>query len=231
MKGIYCEKKVYNNKTIKHSHPYAQLVLSLCGTMEVEIGDTSYIADDSNLFLLPYNQDHTYKVTGKNQFLIMDIDCQLFNDELYGGIKCSLDGSWKAIRFLLLDEMRRGNADDAISKLYYYFMPKLLELNVPESVQFLRQHYNEHLKIDTLAGIENYSAKYYSEWFEKKMGCPPVDYIRRLRLERAKELLCSTNLSIIQIAYEVGYIYESSFTRLFTTYENVSPKKYRLLNG
>lgn len=231
MNGILCEKKVYSNNVVKHSHPFAQLVLPLSGTMEVEAGNSSYIANDSNLFLLPYDQYHTFKVSGKNQFLIMDIASKLFSEELYRGIKCSLDGSWKAVRFLLLDEMHRGNSEDAILKLYYYFIPKLLDLNVPDSVRYLRQHYNENVTIEDLAVIENYSEKYYSEWFRKKMGCSPVEYIRRLRLERAKELLCSTELSIIQIACEVGYTYESSFTRLFTMYENVSPRKYRLLNA
>ena len=54
-----------------------------------------------------------------------------------------------------------------------------------------------------------------------------AEYIQQKRIERAKELLSHTNLSIMQIACEIGYNYESSFTKVFKLRENVSPKAYR----
>lgn len=53
-------------------------------------------------------------------------------------------------------------------------------------------------------------------------------YINRLRIEKAKALLTSTNLSISDIAYECGYSNVSHFNRVFKTQQEVSPQEFRL---
>ena len=60
------------------------------------------------------------------------------------------------------------------------------------------------------------------------MMLSPVEYIQKLRIEQVKELLRDTDLSIMQIAYEVGYNHNSSLTRLFKLHENITPANYRI---
>ena len=235
MQGIFSEMKVYDNNMVTHSHPHAQLVFPLYGSMRFNIKGSDALVDESSIFLLPYARDHSFKVDGRNQFLILNIPSNMFEEKdwnLANGIKCSFDDKWKAIRFLLLDEMQNGStSSDALSKLFYYFIPNMVNQNIPQSVKYINEHYNENIDIETLAGIENYSATYYGEWFKKVTGQPPIEYIQQKRIERAKELLCNTNLSIMQIACEIGYNYESSFTNVFKMRENMSPKVYRELHS
>lgn len=231
MKGIICEKRVYNDRAVTHSHPYAQLVFPLCGSMNVRMNGGVYTADENSILLLPYGRDHFFHVDGRNQFLIMGIPSRMFEGKgmnFSEAIRCGFDQKWKAIRFLLLDEMQNSpDSPDAFSRLFYYFIPEMLRHDIPNSVQYINEHYQENIEIETLARIENYSATYYGEWFKKNMGQSPVEYIQFKRIERAKELLCGTNLSIMRIALEVGYNYESSFTNVFKFRENISPKAYR----
>lgn len=231
MKGIVCEKRVYDDRMITHSHPHAQLVFPLCGEMDVNMEHSEFIVDEKSVFLLPFNHEHSFKVDGKNQFLIMDIPSYMFEMkkmDLSDGIKCDFNEKWRAIRFLLLDEMRGGAASgDAVSRLFYYFIPEMVTKKTSPSIAYINSHYSRNIDIETLARIENYSVTYYGEWFKKEMGMSPVEFIQQKRIARAKELLQGTGLSIMQIACEVGYDYESSFTKVFKLREKVSPKVYR----
>lgn len=234
MNDIVCEKKAYNDKIITHSHDYAQLVIPLDGEMNVGLEHHCFTVGVDSIYLLPFGVEHSFCCHGRNQFLITNIPSYLLGlgkYKLCNGIKYELDERWKAIRFLLLDEFEHGTGSkDAISKLCYYFVPDMLNGKIPESVTYIREHYNENISVETLARIENYSIAYYSEWFKKSMGKLPMVYLHELRIERAKELLRSTNLNIMQVSREVGYTYESSFTKRFTIAEKISPKAYRIKN-
>lgn len=230
MNSIICEKRIYNDKLITHSHPYAQLVLPIRGTMNIETQRKNLILDEQHLFFLPIDNMHSFKSQGPNEFLVLDIPNYMFSnedmDKLEEGVKCTLDEKWKAIRFLILNELS-GSNNEAISKLFHYFIPFILREHMPSSVKYIHEHFNENIDLQVLANIENYSIAYYSEWFKKNMMLSPVEYIQKLRIDRVKELLRDTDLSIMQIAYEVGYNHNSSLTRLFKLHENITPAGYR----
>jgi AraC-like DNA-binding protein len=232
MRGIICEKRVYTGNVVTHSHPYAQLVFPLLGAMYLNMENRNITVSEENIFLLPYDHRHSFKTDMQNQFLVLDIPSFMFEEKNLGlseGITCTLNEKWQAIRFLLLDELRAGTVGETLSKLFYYFIPYMIQKQMPESLHYIHEHYNEDIDIETLAGIENYSVTYYREWFRKETGQSLMEYIRKRRIERAKELLISTNLNIMQIACEIGYSYESSFTKVFKIQENISPKAFRLL--
>jgi AraC-like DNA-binding protein len=61
----------------------------------------------------------------------------------------------------------------------------------------------------------------------RDLGISLADYIRCCRLDAAKRLLQETELSIAQIAYEVGYSMPEAFTRMFTREVGLTPTAYR----
>ena len=75
--------------------------------------------------------------------------------------------------------------------------------------------------------MEHYNPVYYSEWFKRNMGITVSEYIKNLRIDKAKKLLADTDLSIFEIAQSVGYEHNSSFTRSFKECEKVSPSQFR----
>jgi AraC-type DNA-binding domain-containing proteins len=232
MSGVVCEKRIYDDRIITHKHDYAQLVIPLFGEMDVNLEKNHCSVGINDIYLLPHATEHSFFCNGNNEFLITDIPSYYFilgKYKLDNGIKCSLDEKWKAIRFLLLDEYdRKSGENEAVAKLCHYLLPELLNRVVPKSVCYILDHFNENITLETLARIEGYSVNYYSEWFKKVLGKLPVEYIHELRIGRAKELLRDTSLSIMQITRMVGYTYESSFTKRFTSLEKISPKAYRM---
>ena len=66
--------------------------------------------------------------------------------------------------------------------------------------------------------------------FQEHLSTTMMKTVARVRLERAKRLLLSTNLSCTEVAYRVGYSDQSYFTRIFSRREKVTPRQFRVLN-
>ncbi|WP_066625098.1 AraC family transcriptional regulator [Clostridium magnum] len=233
MNGILSERRVYKDIVITHSHDYGQLILPIRGSMDIKTEHKNLELDDQHLFFLPPSNTHTFKSDRPNEFLVLDIpDYKLNGNDmttLQDGIELFLDEKWNAIRFLILNELK-DNCDNSenLSKLYHYFSSFIFEKSMSSSIKYIHEHYNENINLQTLAGIEHYNLTYYSEWFKKNMNISPTEYIQKLRVQRAKELLRDTDLNLIQIANEVGYNYNSSLTRVFKLHEKTTPLDYRM---
>ncbi len=69
--------------------------------------------------------------------------------------------------------------------------------------------------------------RYFIRLFKKYTGFPPLNYLNRLRIEKACELLKKTSHPVIQVAYDVGYTDLTHFNRLFKKYLRIPPTQYR----
>ncbi len=94
--------------------------------------------------------------------------------------------------------------------------------------QYINQHYYEDLKLSRLAEQVYLSSNYLSNIFTKHTGCSLNKYIKEVRLEKARELLLSTNMKIADIGQRVGYDNTSYFIKKFQEKYGVTPEKYRM---
>ena len=93
--------------------------------------------------------------------------------------------------------------------------------------QYLHQQYAQKITLDTLSSRYNISKYYLQRSFQQYFGQSPGEYLTRLRLTRAKELLRATDLPVSEIAYRVGMENTSYFIYSFRTHEGTTPNKYR----
>ena len=91
---------------------------------------------------------------------------------------------------------------------------------------YIDENYHENLNLDLLAQQFSINKFYLQKQFKKKLGLSPNEYLTRIRLEKAKTLLRTTNDTVTQIAQEVGYT-ASYFDNVFKKYESVTPHIYR----
>lgn len=95
-------------------------------------------------------------------------------------------------------------------------------------VDYLAENYsNSGLSLEMLADHLNISYHYLSRLFKEYFGTNFVSYLTIVRLEKAKELLKSTNESVEQIAKKTGFIGSNSLIRAFKKYYDVTPAKFR----
>jgi len=100
---------------------------------------------------------------------------------------------------------------------------------VEESIAYMMQHLDMPLQVPTLAARVNISPSHFFTIFKRHVGSTPMDYFIRLRLRRAGRLLESTEMSVKAIAYALGYNDPCYFSRIFKSFNRVTPSKYRLL--
>lgn len=231
MKNVICERRIYENHFNTHSHEYGQLILPVKGELYIETECRKLKVDDNKAFFLPPDCQHVFKANDSNEFLTLDVNNQVLNIEhmkkFEGGKEIAFDDKWKAIRYLLMDESSRNNSSSAINDLFNYCYHLITENVICESIEYINEHFYENIDLKTLADIEHYNASYYSEWFKNNTGVTVTEYIKNLRIKKAKEFLADTDMSILEIAQRVGYEHNSSFTRIFKESEKISPAEFR----
>lgn len=95
-------------------------------------------------------------------------------------------------------------------------------------IDFMTANLHRKASLSELAGVTNLSRSRFSRLFKSETGVSPGEYLIRLRMERACQLLeATTFLSIKQIMAEVGYYNKSNFARQFKRYFYVTPSEYR----
>ena len=112
-----------------------------------------------------------------------------------------------------------------------------LEKNKQETVEhikivvdYIQENYQNVLTIGELAALLHFSEPYFMRFFKKHTGTTCVDYINDFRMNKATELLTTTNISIMEVAMQVGMHNISYFNRMFKKKYQMTPKEYRKEN-
>lgn len=96
--------------------------------------------------------------------------------------------------------------------------------------KYIHENYSTNIFISELAEFTNLSSSYLSDLFKKKTGISFTEYLIKFRLNKAIELMKSTDLRLVEIAQLVGYLDYAQFNKIFKKYMKKSPKKYRESN-
>jgi transcriptional regulator GlxA family with amidase domain len=99
---------------------------------------------------------------------------------------------------------------------------------VQAAMLYIEEHCSAVLSLDNVAKSLNLSGSRLRHLFKDDIGLPPTKYLKRLRMQRAKDLLTSTFLSVKEINTKVGGTDLSHFVRNFKTAYGMSPLRYRL---
>ena len=88
-------------------------------------------------------------------------------------------------------------------------------------------HFKEKIYIEELAGMINVSPDYFTRMFKESIGKTPIDYINGLRVNHSMYLLTTGELSMAEIADNIGFCNPNYFHKIFKQYMGVSPLSYR----
>jgi len=92
---------------------------------------------------------------------------------------------------------------------------------------FIHERYSQKLTLRELAAASKISVTHLCRYFKKVTGKTITEYIKRYRIDRAKELLIDDERSITWIAYEVGFESHSYFDRIFHDITRFTPQEFR----
>jgi two-component system response regulator YesN len=99
-----------------------------------------------------------------------------------------------------------------------------------QMTDFIERHYNENIKLETLADLFNYNSGYLGKMFKNYTGEHFNTYLDHVRIQHAIELL-QEGLKVHQVSERVGYANVDYFHSKFKKYKGVSPSSFKSVSG
>lgn len=95
------------------------------------------------------------------------------------------------------------------------------------AIQYMNENYSKEINLSHLASLCNISPTYFSKLFTKIYNQNIASYVNFIRCNKAKILLITTNRTVVNIAYEVGFQDCGYFIKIFKKIENITPHQFR----
>lgn len=98
---------------------------------------------------------------------------------------------------------------------------------VERAREFIDSHFNKDISLDDVSREVDISPYYFSKIFKEETGKNFVEYVTEIRMNRAKELLVGTDMSMKEICSEIGYADPNYFSRTFKKNTGLTPTEYK----
>lgn len=98
---------------------------------------------------------------------------------------------------------------------------------IKRMLRYVQQNYTDEISVADIAASASISQSECLRCFKSTIGIPPIQYVKRFRVQKAAELLSSTGQKIGDIGAQVGFLDTSYFTRSFREVKGMSPGEYR----
>ncbi|MNI19159.1 Iron(3+)-hydroxamate-binding protein YxeB precursor [compost metagenome] len=116
---------------------------------------------------------------------------------------------------------------ELLGQIHENSLPLIQEDYTAQVIRYIEANYTEALTLLDLAELMGSSPRSLSRRFKQATGYSPIDYMLRLRMEKAKELLVSTDATLEEIALGIGYPDGYYFGRMFKKYTGMSPIRFK----
>jgi AraC-like DNA-binding protein len=246
--GVYfCE---YGYRIEREDYGNYMLLHVTKGVLAVSTEDKTYLVKEGQVAFLNCHKYHTYYAKGFVSFLwihLEGVNISDFYEEfcqrrdgivLEGGIAKCIQKNMFGIISCYRNDLEIMEVEH--SRLLYECLCYLTfagedevseeserNLVVETAKEYIRQNMEQNLSLNVVAGVVGLSPCHFSRVFKKETSYSPYEYVILVRLNKAKHLLNTTQKTIKEIAYEVGYGSESNFCNAFTAKIGISPMNFR----
>lgn len=230
-----------------HFHSEVSIAVIRSGSTTVSYNTREYTFKANDLLLIPPQLVHNCIPEDSSEwdFSMIMIDSEWFHDYFRYRSDEILQHPLKSESMELfhagLAALEHGPADQK-ERILIEFLESLFPLfeeqvnRVPSTSNFsakaetvkeyIDNHFREKLRLDDLAGLVGVNRFYLARSFKKCYNISPLLYQRNVRFNYAKEEL-KKNVSLIDLALDLGYYDQSHFTNDFTAFTGISPGEYK----
>jgi two-component system response regulator YesN len=130
-------------------------------------------------------------------------------------------------RFGTLEHLKRKICDIVLLAFDKINHSKIGNKFIQNAIDYINENYDKNIDLETVAKNIFISPSYVSTLFKQVLGVNFVDYLHRVRLNKACELLKDNKLKAYEIAYKVGYNDDKYFCQIFKKHLGLTPSQYR----
>ncbi|MUK87723.1 response regulator [Ornithinibacillus sp. L9] len=109
-------------------------------------------------------------------------------------------------------------------KVEEYYQSKQFKVQI---TTYIHDHFHENLSLEEAAAHMELSPNYFSNVFKQEFGETFIDYVTKVRMQKAKELVENSSYSLKEISYMTGYKDPNYFSRVFKKHFHLSPKQFK----
>lgn len=242
-----------NSKCFRmHWHDRLEILLIKKGSMYVDSGTTTTRLSANELMMIPPKSLHSGYTKGESvEYAVLMLDIRNFYNEtdlcknllpaIYDGRASfnTVSSNNKIIR-LVNDLCNNQGAEtlETVSKVYHlfslFYQTELINLqsepqnaSVKKIVDYLEENASQEVDVKSLCEAFGYTPAHLCRKFKKATGLPPMTYLKIFRLEKARETIKNSDLSISQIAAECGFADANYFTRCFRAHFGTPPSRFK----
>lgn len=106
-------------------------------------------------------------------------------------------------------------------------VPAEVAVHLRRARDHMDARFTERLTLADVAAVAGYSSYHFAREFSRAFGASPIAYLAARRVERAKDLLRSANLTVTEVCHAVGFTSLGTFSARFTEIVGASPTAYR----
>ncbi|BFI99628.1 MAG: AraC family transcriptional regulator [Priestia megaterium] len=232
--------------------PDYQWIQCIKGRGELRVNDEVYIIkENEGMFLTPHVPHEYYPVTSEWQVCWVSFNGSVIDDimlslQFINSGKIVLTHAESLYRMLqeLMNRLEENHTSSTMqcSELLYSVILKLRQDSVyiesksrlqqitqlNPALRYIEEYYHQPLTLEVLAQQLNVTEQYTCLLFQQSLGIRPFEYVTRVRIQKAKKLLLkNSQISVQDIARQVGYEHPSYFIKRFKEQENVTPTVFR----
>ncbi|PAD21555.1 AraC family transcriptional regulator [Terribacillus saccharophilus] len=225
---------------------------TLSGTGQIQIEGTNYALKPGEAFIVEIPSDHRYYLPEDSdgwEFIFITLvgskaaECWRFARARNGSVlKISPDSKLIHLLFRIYQDTAEQKITDvyhASSKAYEFMMelyrfvwnleksPNDLSIPIAKTLSYIQANYAEPIALNDIAAASGYSRYYFLKQFQKELHMTPIQYLTKIRVQKAADLLLATTHSVNEIALQVGYSNANYFNKVFRKAVGLSAGKFR----
>ena len=239
---VHSVSTLYNPENTKQKRNNRQrwaVVIKYEGETVYISNGKQFLSDINHMVVLPKGCSYDWQCTKSGHFSIIEFESELaFHEPIAFSVK---SGETMLKMFKTLEYKRNLKSPmvelESIRDTYSvllaltqaaseHYIPSEKQQKITPVLEYISQHYHENITNDCLAEISGISTVYFRKLFSSVMGVSPIVYARRLRIEKAKEMLRSDYGTLSDVAQSLGYASLYDFSRDFKKHTGTSPSRY-----
>lgn len=240
----------------KHWHTSIEIFAVLDGSLSFFLNEEEHPLKAGELIIINPNEIHSIHAPKRNKTVVLQIPLRQFEDYFtaqrfirfsFKDVECqNVSSIWALIKNMYEAYIDRGSGYEfRVRALFYEILYQLVTVYREDQAQereirhsrrldalskittYMREHYQEDLKLSEVASTFGYSAEYLSRMFRKYAMVNFKTYLQDIRMAYAYRDLLNTDATISQIALEHGFCTSRSFSKEFQKRYGILPSKMR----
>lgn len=225
----------YSSKPISHSHAFHQLVLPLRGVINIRVDDFNGKVAPGECVIVKSHSQHLFTADAQARFVVADM--QQLPDNLLSSQRIVFATNAAMQTYLtFIESQLENNVNVTLERSMFELftlllteqslLPKLDD-RIAQTLSFIAQHLDQPLTIKGLADGVYLSETQFKKLFKQQTHFAVMQYVSKLRIEKAQALLTHTDYPLQMIGEQIGYKDLSAFSRKFSQYVGLSPTQFR----